>query len=339
MHILLDFKYIDSTIVNRKKHVNKYSNFSQKQLDPLEEAISNNEIKRKEKALENQSPNRGTTIPTTYGSTNTTKIFNISYNSIDSIIPTDPFTFGFTKIGLIIGPHGVKGELKVQLNTDFANLRIQPDTILYIKKPNRLTPRPIKVISGRHQINDIYLIHLENIRSRLSASSLKSYNVYVKSTDRPTLPENEYLIRDLVGLTCYSQIEFDQKSNDDNKSNNYLHPLAVVVGIIPPDELCDSKTARLMMHSMLEVRKAFSDDLCLIPFVPQIVTSVDLENKRMFLLPPDGLLDITYIELKKVVIRGYLPAVSTSLTEENRRYLMQESILQFSEGGQQIAKW
>lgn len=90
----------------RKKHVNKYSNFSKKKIDPLEEAIINSNIKCEEKQLEKIAPNRGTTVPTIYGSSNITKTFNITYNNINSIVPSDPFTFGFTKIGLIIGPHG-----------------------------------------------------------------------------------------------------------------------------------------------------------------------------------------------------------------------------------------
>lgn len=229
---------------------------------------------------------------------------------------------------------GVKGELKVQLDTDFAEARIQPNSTLYIRKPSRLTPRPIKITSGRHQNSDIYLINIESIKSRISASSLKSYNIYVKSNDRPVLLENEYLVRDLVGLNCYSQIELSNKND-----NNIVNPIAIVVGIIPPDELCDSRTAMLMMHSMLEVRKFNSEELCLIPLVPDIVTSIDLENKRIFLSPPKGLLDITYVEQKKVIIRGYLPSICISISEENRKFLMKESILLYKDGGERVSKW
>ena len=79
------------------------------------------------------------------------------------------------------------------------------------------------------------------------------------------------------------------------------------------------------MHSMLEIRVSGSNDLCLIPFIPAIVLSVNMEKKSMILDPPAGLLDLTYQEIKKVIIRGFLPAEAIGLTEEERRELTYSS--------------
>ena len=60
----------------------------------------------------------------------------------------------------------------------------------------------------------------------------------------------------LTGLECYI---------------NGTKLIASVVGVVPPDELCDPAVARLM-HSMLELKLIETDQLCLVPLVPSIIT-------------------------------------------------------------------
>ena len=133
----------------RRVKVNKYAKFSKNRLDPLEEAIVRAEEAAvvEERAKIGDSPVRGTTVPQMVWETekNVSKSSskNKSYNSssigennqtmkniipsggVGSIVPSDPFTFGYVKIGVVIGPHGVKGELKMRFETDFADMRLQ----------------------------------------------------------------------------------------------------------------------------------------------------------------------------------------------------------------------
>ena len=134
--------------------------------------------------------------------------------------------------------------------------------------------------------------------------------------------------------------------------------MGVVVGVVPPDELCDPAMAKLM-HAMLEIKllpkgviqegqstptttsknkdkeknSLFSSQesssstaphrLCLIPLVPSIVTHVDIATNTIILNPPKGLLDLTYEEKIKVGgIRGFLPEnAATYLTVVEKRRL------------------
>ena len=60
----------------------------------------------------------------------------------------------------------------------------------------------------------------------------------------------------------------------------------------------------------------------MVPLVPDIVPVIDIVNKRIFLSPPVGLLDITYTDQpKRVVIRGYLPHIIERLSSKDREYL------------------
>ena len=341
-----------SDAVERRSHKNKYSKFAKEQVDPLKEAMRKSNDKQSEEKLtaDSFSPVRGTTVPMKFRAnvtrtsrnssspsevqTNATVIpkVNIFFSNQSSIIPSDPFTFGYTQIGTIGSPHGVKGELKVQMDTDFAADRLQQGLYLHVKRPNRLTPRPIKIESGRKQAGNCYLVKFECVNSRLGAAAFKSYGVFVRLDNRPVLQTDEYLVRDLVDMNCYTQTQTPATTGTAGTSDK--KPLEVlvgqVIGVVPPDELCDPAMAKLM-HAMLEIRLAGTEDkLCLIPLVPSIVTSVDVLNRKIIINPPSGLLDFTYLEKKKkIVIRGFLPEKASYLTKEDRRYLTKVSILQF----------
>lgn len=57
----------------------------------------------------------------------------VEYPSILEIDPQDPSTFGFLEIGTITGPHGVKGEMKLTVSTDFAEQRLSMPGTRYVK--------------------------------------------------------------------------------------------------------------------------------------------------------------------------------------------------------------
>jgi len=44
-----------------------------------------------------------------------------------------------------------------------------------------------------------------------------------------------------------------------------------------------------------------------VPFVPEIVSRVDLDGRLISMIPPDGLLDLSYRREEKVRIKGLLP--------------------------------
>jgi ribosomal 30S subunit maturation factor RimM len=166
-----------------------------------------------------------------------------------------------------------------------------------------LAIRPIKIASIRYTTDDVYLLGLDQIVDRDIAEKFKNYLVYIRNDKRPDLADDEFLIRDLVGLNCsYQGVN-----------------IAAVVGVVLPVDLCDSASLASKMHSLLEIRIHSNKQLCLLPFVPSIVPRVDMKLKIVWIEPPDGLLDLTYEEKVRVVIRGYLPAVAT-MSAESRKW-------------------
>jgi hypothetical protein len=105
----------DDTQIPRKSHKNKYFQFSKQLDDPLLSAKRKQQQEAISQRLAHAAVDHGTTVPTFAGPLTS---INATRNHTANVIPSDPFTFGFVKIGDIAGPHGVKGELKVSTSTD-----------------------------------------------------------------------------------------------------------------------------------------------------------------------------------------------------------------------------
>ena len=284
-------------------------------------------------------------ISTTTSSTNTTTtpqrtLFTPA--KVRLVQPSDPYTFGYIEIGRVLKSHGVRGEVKFYATADTIDeLGLGSHSVVYVKKPSRRTPRPIQLAALRKQVGNQYLVTFEGVDTRDLAEGFRDYVVYIKHESRPQLVEDEYMIRDLVGLLCYklkkgakaiSTSTHSLQGNITSKgsmivSSDYRNEVAVgmVEGVVPPDELCSPEMAKLM-HSILEIKFYHNEELCLIPLVPSIVRHVDIVNRILVIDPPEGLLDLTYCENRKYVLRGYLPACCESVTDEMRRQLASATV-------------
>merc|ERR1711957_1019238 len=101
----------------------------------------------------------------------------------------------------------------------------------HIKKKNRRAPRQIRIMEGRHRMDNEYLVRLENVMDRDTAIGLKGSMLYARHEDRPeSMSDDDFLITDLVGLdvrliTGYGEEEEeDEQDNrvDSNKSANVI---------------------------------------------------------------------------------------------------------------------
>jgi ribosomal 30S subunit maturation factor RimM len=288
----------------------------------------------------------------------------------------------------------VRGEVKLLLDADSDSHRVKKGGVVYIKKPTRRSPRAVRVLSSRRQGSVegkqvVFLAHLEGVSTRTAAEAFKQYELYIRDDSIPeTQGREEYMIRELVGLRCYlwselasAGVPISAVSSGDHASRGSegqtapnvrtdppelsldkvlldtigaLSPVAVVVGVVPPEELCDSPAAARLMHAQLEVQLLFPEPrprsplpaaasisgklaaistatapprrrkalYCLVPLVPSIVRRIDLPSGALVLDPPAGLLAETY-ELSERVgpIKGFLPAHVAALSVADRAYL------------------
>ena len=110
--------------------------------------------------------------------------------------PPPPFLI----LGKVLRPHGVRGELRVQLMTDY------PERIVKLKKialGDSPTSTKIQFYSVEfmrpHQ--DYGLLKLKNVNDRNDADLLRDLFVMVKTEDAVPLDEDEIYLYQLIGMT------------------------------------------------------------------------------------------------------------------------------------------
>lgn len=100
----------------------------------------------------------------------------------------------FLVVGKLHRPHGVEGEIILEVITDFPE-RLQPEVGVYVGEEHRLLR-----IRDRRQHARGLLLAFEGYHDPERVGELRNQWVYVRAEDRPPLPEGEYYHHQLLGL-------------------------------------------------------------------------------------------------------------------------------------------
>jgi len=96
-------------------------------------------------------------------------------------------------------PHGLRGEVTVQLHTDDPETRFAVGTVIATEaEPGSGVPRELTVASTRVH-NGVWLITFEEIPDRTGAESLRGTRLVLPESD-PQAEDEAYYEEDLVGL-------------------------------------------------------------------------------------------------------------------------------------------
>jgi 16S rRNA processing protein RimM len=170
-------------------------------------------------------------------------------------------SFDTVVVGRIGRPHGVRGEVTVEVRTDDPDLRFVPGAVLRTDPPER---GPI-TIAGVHWHSGTLLLRLEGVDSREDAEAVRNTELLVDVADLPEIEDpDSYYDHQLVGLTARM-------------------PDGTVIGEIT--------VIRHEAQDLLVVRRPEGGDV-LIPFVSAIVPAVDLDGGFVVVDPPEGLLEL-----------------------------------------------
>ncbi len=166
-------------------------------------------------------------------------------------------------VGRIIRPHGVRGELAVEVRTDDPDQRLAVGNVLATEP---VAAGPLTVAGRRWHLGSL-LISFAGIADRDQAESLRGTLLVVDSADLedPDDPE-EFRDHQLIGLAVVGTD--GELVGEVSDVLHYGQDLLVVTG--------SGKRAGAEI---------------LVPFVAAIVPEVDLEAGRLVVDPPDGLLD------------------------------------------------
>ena len=167
-------------------------------------------------------------------------------------------------VGRIVKPHGIRGELVVDVRTDSADLRFAEGAVLFITSREGEPVRPLTVTAARPHTGRL-LVRFEGVEGRDEAEALRGALLSAPAVDLPPIEDpDEFYDHQLEGLA--------------------VHTLAgAVVGKV-----------REIVHGAggdLLVVDREGGGQALVPFVRQIVPDVDVAGGRVVLDPPPGLLD------------------------------------------------
>ncbi|HEX6075084.1 MAG TPA: ribosome maturation factor RimM [Micromonosporaceae bacterium] len=169
-------------------------------------------------------------------------------------------------VGVVVRPHGVRGEVLVDVRTDEPGERFVPGSVM-ITDPADAGPLAIESVrshttGGRPRL----IVGFEDVLDRDSAEALRGVALRVDTPDLGTAREpDEYHDQELVGLVAVD--ETGERLGD-----------VVRVEHAPASDL-------------LVLRRPDGRET-LVPFVRAIVPRVDLRAGRVMLTPPGGLLEL-----------------------------------------------
>lgn len=109
----------------------------------------------------------------------------------------------FFVIGRITRPHGVLGEVRVELHTDVPERFERLERLHLTGNLDDRHPRPVTIESARRHQN-VVLLKLAGVDSRDQAETLRRLWLLVDETDVEPLAEGEYYLYQLEGLAVYS---------------------------------------------------------------------------------------------------------------------------------------
>lgn len=163
-------------------------------------------------------------------------------------------------VGRIGRPHGIRGEVTVESRTDEPDVRFAPGAVLFIDHP-----RKTLVVETLHWHSGRILLAFEGVETRNDAEELRNVLLEVErgADETPDGPDEYY---DSALVDCAVRLAD-----------------GTAVGTV-------TDVVHLPSQELLAVRTV-DDREVLIPFVSEIVPTVDISGRLITITPPPGLLD------------------------------------------------
>jgi len=163
------------------------------------------------------------------------------------------------EIGIITKPQGIRGELRVLPTTD------DPTRFsLLLGEEVFINNTPYKLTQTRQQ-KGLVIIKLEGINDRTQAESFAQSKIWIPESKALPLGENEYYVRDLIGLRVQT-IENEELGIISRVFNTNANDVYVI--------------------------EAFEGDDFMIPAIKDVVRFVDMENKIVTIHLIEGLREL-----------------------------------------------
>lgn len=167
----------------------------------------------------------------------------------------------YLNVGKIVNTHGIRGEVRVISQTDFAEERYEKGATLVLFRDHK-EPLELTVASHRKHKN-FDLLSFEGYPNINDVEAFRDGVLKVSKDNLGTLEENEFYYHEIIGLEV---VEDDKVIG---KVKEILSPGANDVWVVQRQGKKDA----------------------LIPYIESVVKDIDVANGRVTVETPEGLLD------------------------------------------------
>jgi 16S rRNA processing protein RimM len=164
-------------------------------------------------------------------------------------------------VGRIARAHGIRGQVIVNLETDFPEQRFRPGAELFVDRRGAVEPLTLTTVRFHQGRPIVGFAGVERIEE---AQALAGLDLRVPAERLAQLPSGMFYRHDLVGCRVETAA-------------------GALVGVVKSVEGSASVSRLVVAEDRGEI---------LIPLVSQICTAIDVNAKRIVVEPPDGLLDL-----------------------------------------------
>ena len=164
-------------------------------------------------------------------------------------------------VGRIARAHGIRGQVIVNLETDFPEERFRPGATLFIERGGAIAP--LRLTSVRFH-RERPVIGIEGIETMNDADALAGLELRVPVDRLASLPAQTYYWHDLIGCAV------------ETVDGRRVGAVADVEGTLTG--------SRLVIDG--------AEGEILIPLAAEICRKIDTAGKRIVIDPPEGLLDL-----------------------------------------------
>lgn len=174
---------------------------------------------------------------------------------------------GYIAVGHIVGVHGLRGEVKVELYTDFPE-RFAPGEMLLLG----VDLAEVELVGVRPHKQNL-LMQFDGVADRTAAERLRNLWLFVPEADAAELEEGVYWIHDIIGLRVV----------EENS-----HELGVITDVLATGANDVYVVRRNAGHSPAQE--------LLLPAIPDVVRTVDLAQGVMTVHLLPGLLEAESVD-------------------------------------------
>lgn len=167
----------------------------------------------------------------------------------------------FYDVARILSTHGLNGEIKVALITDFPKERFAANAKLSLKDNE---DKVLTVEKGR-PFKQFWLVQFKEVTTVEEASELKDKILVVSQENQQKLPAGSYYYRDILNSTV-----IDAESGEK---------IGTITDIQSPGA-----------NDVWQVTEQSGKEY-LIPYIPDVVKKVDVANKKVYVKLLEGLRD------------------------------------------------